>query len=246
VSSRAELWSGASYERIAATFTPVHEQVVRELGVGREDRVLDLACGTGGVALVAARAGAEVVGLDISADQLEKARRDAEQAGLEIRFDEGDCQEMPYADGSFDAVASVFGFIFAPDNRRAASELVRVVRPGGRMAFTAWPEDDWSRLGDRLGRLYPEGDDAQVWARREYVTELLGGAFQLRFGTHEWTVSGSPEELWELVRTSVPPLRVWLETLDADRYAEAERAYLEFFTGGEMRREYLLVVGERT
>jgi SAM-dependent methyltransferase len=245
VSSRAELWSGASYERIAATFTPVHEQVVRELGVVSEDRVLDLACGTGGVALVAARTGADVVGLDISADQLEKARRGAEKAGLEIRFDEGDCQEMPYTDESFDAVASVFGFIFSPDHRRAASELVRVVRPGGRIAFTAWPEDEWSRLGDQLGRPYPEGDDAREWSRREYVTELLGGAFQLRLDCHEWTVSGSPEELWELVRTSAPPLRVWLEGLDADRYAEAERAYLEFFAGGELRREYLLVVGER-
>jgi len=246
VSSCAELWSGASYERIAATFTPVHEQVVRELAVGGGDRVLDLACGTGGVALVAARTGATVVGLDLSSDQLDKARLEAEDAGLEIRFDVGDCQELPYADGSFDAVASVFGFIFASDNRRAAAELVRVVRAGGRAAFTAWPEDDWSRLGDRLGRTYPEGDDARAWSDPEYVVELIGGAFRLRFERNEWAVMGTPEELWELVRTSVPPLRVWLEALDADRYAEAERAYLEFFAGGEMRREYLLAVGERT
>jgi len=242
---QAALWSGATYERIAATFAPVHELVVRKLEIGPGDRVLDLACGTGGVALVAARAGAEVVGLDISADQLEKARRAAGEAGLEIRFDEGDCEALPYAEGSFDAVASVFGFVFAPDHRRAAAEVMRVCGRGSRLALTAWPAGGWDRPGEQVGRPYPAGDDAREWGRREYVEERLGGSFDLRYDGGEWVVAGPPEELWELLRTSVPPLRAWLATLDPERYAEAERVYLDFFAGGEMRREYLLIVGER-
>ena len=96
--STAEVWSGATYERLAETFAPIHDRVVALLDLAPGSRVLDVACGTGGVALRAARAGAEVVGIDISADQLAKARRAAADEGLEIRFDEGDCQELPYGD----------------------------------------------------------------------------------------------------------------------------------------------------
>jgi ubiquinone/menaquinone biosynthesis C-methylase UbiE len=141
--SLADTWSGASYERIAETFTAIHDRLVGALAIEPGVRVLDVACGTGGVALRAARAGASVVGIDISADQLAKARRAADNEGLAIRFDEGDCQELPYADAEFDAVASAFGVIFAPDQERAASELARVCRSGGRLALTAWPQDDW-------------------------------------------------------------------------------------------------------
>src|SRR4051812_11819074 len=128
--SAADTWSGASYERIAETFAPIHDRVVRTLAVEPGTRLLDVACGTGGVALRAARADADVTGIDISADQLAKARRAAEAEGLAIRLDEGDCQELPYADAEFDAVASAFGAIFAPDQERTAAELARVCRPG--------------------------------------------------------------------------------------------------------------------
>ncbi len=149
--SSADTWSGASYERMAETFAAIHDRVVGTLAIEPGARVLDVACGTGGVALRAARAGADVVGIDISADQLAKARGAAEAEGLAIRFDEGDCQELPYGDAAFDAVASAFGAIFAPDHRRAADELARVCRPGGRLALTAWPKDEWLRR-ERAGR----------------------------------------------------------------------------------------------
>src|SRR5262249_2757501 len=160
---QAEVWRGASYERLAVTMAPIHKRVVEALASKTGERFLDLACGTGGAALVAAGTGAEVVGLDISPDQLRKAREAAAEAGLEIQFDEGDCQELPYAAGSFDAIASVFGFIFASSHVRAGAELARVSRAGGRLALTAWPEDDWARLGDRLGRR------AGRWRRRARV-----------------------------------------------------------------------------
>lgn len=242
----ADVWSGASYERIAETFAPIHERVVATLAPGPGERVLDVACGTGGVALRAARTGADVVGLDISADQIAKARRAATREGLEFQLDEGDCQDLPYGDSSFDAVASVFGAIFAESHARAAREIARVTRPGGHLALTAWPESEWSHVGARLGREAPPGDDNLEWGRPEYACELLDSSFELAFESGEWVVrAASAEALWELVSTSVPPLKAWLDTIDDERRAEAEQAYVELFDGGEFRRHYLLVLGTR-
>jgi SAM-dependent methyltransferase len=241
----SQLWSGASYERIAETFAPIHDRVVAELEPRPGVALLDLACGTGGVALRAARRGAEVTGADISAHQLGKARAAAEAEGAVIRFDEADCQQLPYADGSFDAVASVFGLIFAPSHARTAAEVARVARSGCRLVFTAWYDDDWSQLGRALGRPEYPGDDAARWSDGEHVRLLLGEAFELLFEQGEWLVPGSPEELWELVSTSAPPLRAWVETLPPERREEVRRGYLGLFAGGELRRPYLLVLGTR-
>src|SRR4029453_5150403 len=128
-----------------------------------------------------------------------------------ITFDEGDAQALPYADSSFDAVASVFGMIFAPDHGRAAAELTRVCRTGARGAITAWPNDPWGQLGARLRPDY-EGVDAQPWADAEYVRRLLL-QFDLRFERGESTIAAdSPEELWDLLASSVPRLKAWLKS----------------------------------
>ena len=238
----ARVWGGASYERIADTFAPIHDRVAGGLAVAGE-AFLDLACGTGAVAIRAARLGAEVTGLDISADQLAKARAAAGAEGLAIRFDEGDCEALPYADASFDAVASVFGVVFAPDHARAAAELARVTRPGGRIAVTAWYEDEWARTGRALGRPDPAGDDEYEWSDEGAVRRLLGDAFELRFEDGEWLVVDSPAALWQLVSTSAPPLKAWLETRTEGERAAAEQAYLRLFSGGALRRQFLLVFG---
>ena len=244
--SAADTWSGASYERIAQTFAAIHDRVVEALAIEPGARVIDVACGTGGVALRAARAGAEVVGIDISADQLAKARRAAEAEGLPIRFDEGDCQDLPYGDAEFGAVASAFGAIFAPDHQRTAGELSRVCRPGGRFALTAWPKDEWSDVNERAGRTFPAGPDARDWAAEEHVRALLGGAFDLELQTGEWRIEAdSGEELWELASTSMPPLRAWLAEQSDEMRAQAEQVYLDYLAPGVLRREYVLVVGTR-
>jgi SAM-dependent methyltransferase len=244
--SAADTWSGASYERIAETFTAIHDRVVEALAIEPGARVLDVACGTGGVALRAARAGANVVGIDISADQLAKARRAAEVEGLAIRFEEGDCEELPYADAGFDAVASAFGAIFAPDHARAASQLARVCRPEGRLALTAWPKDEWSDVNERAGRIFPPGPDARDWADEEHVRGLLGDAFDLELQTGEWRVeANSGEELWEFASNSMPPLRAWLAEQSKDVRARAEQVYRDYLASGVLARDYVLVLGTR-
>jgi ubiquinone/menaquinone biosynthesis C-methylase UbiE len=244
--SVAEAWSGASYERIAETFAPIHDRIVEALAIEPGARVLDVACGTGGVALRAALGGADVVGIDISPDQLAKARLAAESEGLEIQLDEGDCQQLPYGDAEFDAVASAFGAIFAADHERAAAELARVCRTGGRLALTAWPKDEWSEVSVRAGRTFPEGQDAREWARSEHVRALLGTAFDLELQTGEWRIEAdSGEELWELVSTSMPPLRTWLAEQSPEVRARAEQVYLDYLTSGVLERDYVLVLGTR-
>lgn len=245
--SVADAWSGASYERIAETFAPIHDRVVEALVIEPGTRVLDVACGTGGVALRASRAGADVVGIDISADQLAKARRAAEAEGLVVRFDEGDCQQLPYPDAEFDAVASAFGAIFAADHARTADELARVCRSGGRLALTAWPKDEWSEVGVRAGRTFSEEEsDAREWAVEEHVRALLGDRFDLEFQTGEWRIeAASGEELWELASTSMPPLRAWLAEQTTEVRDRAALVYLDYLAAGVVERNYVLVLGTR-
>jgi ubiquinone/menaquinone biosynthesis C-methylase UbiE len=208
-------------------------------------RVLDVGCGTGGVAVRVARAGADVIGIDISADQLAKARSAAEAEGLEIRFDEGDCEELPYADGEFDAVVSVFGAIFAPDQERTSAELARVCRAGGQLALTAWQRDAWSDVHTKAGR--PQYDaDAREWGDEEHVRALLGDAFDLQFQPGVWRVEAdSAEALWEFLSSSMPPLRAWLASVDEKTRAHAQRVYVDFLEPGVLTREFVLVLGTR-
>src|SRR5919198_97194 len=114
----SELWGSADYDRLARRFADVHDEVVRRLEPGPGVRWLDVATGTGGVAIRAARGGADVVGMDIAPRLLEQGRTTAD--GLPIRFDEGDAERLPYSDASFDVVSSVFGAIFADDHAAVA------------------------------------------------------------------------------------------------------------------------------
>jgi SAM-dependent methyltransferase len=186
-----------------------------------------------------------VTGLDISADQLAKARAAADEAGLSIRFDEGDAQTLPYGDAEFDVAASAFGVIFAPDPQRAADQLARVCRSGARIAVTAWPEDDWAQLSRRLRPEQYEGTHALEWADEAFVRRILP-AFELSFASGEAVIaSDSPDSLWELLAESVPPLKGWLATLSDDGRAAARSEYLPLLTGGRLERTYVLTLGTR-
>src|SRR4051812_16049188 len=131
-------WGAGEYERTARELEPAAHHVVALAGVARGERVLDLACGTGNAAIEAARAGAHVTGLDAAARLIEVAEARAAAAGVDVAFVVGDAQELPFDDGAFDCVLSVFGVIFVPEPARAMSEIVRVLAPGGRALVSAW------------------------------------------------------------------------------------------------------------
>ncbi len=133
-----KMWTVGDYPTIANRIRGVSEEVVERLGAGEGIRMLDVATGSGNAALIAAVRGAQVTGVDITPKLLDVARERAAEAGLKVKFVEGDAQELPFDDQSFDRVTSIFGAIFAPDQQRTAAELVRVCKPGGKIAVTAW------------------------------------------------------------------------------------------------------------
>jgi SAM-dependent methyltransferase len=135
-------WSAGDWESFAGLIRPVGSVVIDRVGVTPGLRLLDVGTGSGGnLAIPAAQLGADVVGLDLTPELLEHAARRAGEAGVDVEWVEGDAQELPFDDASFDRVTSTFGAMFAPDHQRTAAELVRVCRPGGRIAMTTWLND---------------------------------------------------------------------------------------------------------
>jgi SAM-dependent methyltransferase len=131
-------WGAGEYERTARELEPAARHVVALAGIARGERVLDLACGTGNAAIEAARIGADVTGLDAAPRLIEVAEARAAAAGVEAAFVVGDAQDLPFDDGAFDCVLSIFGVIFVPAPPRAMAEIVRVLAPGGRALISAW------------------------------------------------------------------------------------------------------------
>ena len=132
------MWADGHFARAGAEQVVVGELLARAVDVHPGERVLDVAAGSGNAALAAARRGGRVTATDFVPALLEVAARRAEVEGLELDTQEADAQALPFADGSFDVVLSTFGVMFAPDQARAAAELLRVCRPGGRIGLTAW------------------------------------------------------------------------------------------------------------
>lgn len=173
------MWSSGDYPDIARTIEDVADHLAQAGGAAAGASVLDVACGNGNVALAAARAGARVVGVDITPALLEDARARAAREGLEVEWVEGDAEALPVGDGAFDAVLSSFGVMFAPRHEIAAGELVRACRPGGRIALAAWtPEGLNGRLFATMGPHLPpppEGWRPPIfWGVPDYVGGLLG------------------------------------------------------------------------
>lgn len=132
------MWMAGDFGEVAKIIETAAEEFIARLDIKPGMRVLDVACGTGNLAIPAARAGAEVTGADIATNLLEQARARAEAEGLKIQFDEGDAENLPYPDASFDLVVTMYGAMFAPRPELVAAELTRVCRPGGRIAMANW------------------------------------------------------------------------------------------------------------
>ncbi|MDQ4103767.1 MAG: methyltransferase domain-containing protein [Actinomycetota bacterium] len=176
--AQQKVWSEGDYGIVAPLLQLVAEELVEVVDVMPGDRVLDVACGSGNVAVAAARRFTEVVGVDFVPELLARGRRRAAAEGLEIQFTEGDAEALPLEDESFDVVLSTFGSMFAPDQRKAAAELLRVCRPGGRIGMANWtPEGFAGQLFMITGKHAPPPvklDPPVLWGTEEHVRELFG------------------------------------------------------------------------
>jgi SAM-dependent methyltransferase len=202
-----KMWSIGDYPEIAKHIQGAADALVARAGVQEGERVLDVATGSGNVAVAAALTGARVTGLDLTPGLLEVARGRAQEAGLEIEFLEGDAEELPFADAAFDRATSCFGAMFAPRHAVAAGELARVVRPGGTVGVTAWtPEGLNGQLFKLLGSYMPPPPEGFVppamWGTEDHISSLFApvGA-ELSFERLTVDVIDESPELW-VQRTS--------------------------------------------
>jgi SAM-dependent methyltransferase len=253
---QAVVWGSAPFEKVAEKISNIHDHLVRELDPQPGEEWLDVATGTGAVAVLAARADAKVTGLDLAPALIETAKRLAADEGLAVSFEVGDAEQLPYGNADFDVVSSSFGAIFAPDHAAVARELARVTRPGGRIGLTAW--DPTGGLGDffrLMGTFQPPPPDGVgnplEWGRQEHAAELLSNDFDLRFVHGDDRKLEQPEEMWELAVTSFGPMKTLYESLDDARRQELRDAYMQHMEqyrkdgGVEAPAEYLIILGRR-
>lgn len=172
-----EGWSTfAPFESLTGSVAP---ELVRFARIGEGQRVLDVGCGTGVVALTAARKGARVTGVDLTPALLERARENVALAGVAVTFETGDVEALPFADGSFDVVVSQFGHMFGPRPDRTTAEMLRVLAPGGTIAFSTWPPELYTgEMFLLIGRYSPPPPEGVVspalWGEPSIVRERLG------------------------------------------------------------------------
>ncbi len=176
--AQRKIWSSGDYPDVAHRIESVADRLVAAADVQAGQDVLDVATGSGNVALVAARRGAKVTGLDLTPELFDAARRRAAEAGVDIEWVEGDAEELPYEEGSFDRVLSAFGTMFAPRHEVAAAELVRVARPGGTIAVAAWtPEGTngqmFKTVTSHMPPPPPELKPPSMWGNEDHMRSLL-------------------------------------------------------------------------
>jgi SAM-dependent methyltransferase len=247
------------YQRVGVRLVPASEQLVTDLAIRPGDRVLDVGGGTGNCALAAARRDADVVCSDIVPELLEYARSRAGMEGLAFDTEVADACDLPFPDESFDVVVSTFGVVFAGDPERAAGELLRVLRPGGRLGLTAWrPEAPGGRLLTLVARHDPEDatGDPLRWGTPEGVAGLFGRGEVQQVRYTERTVDFTAPSVtaqWERYRDWFGPVHVAWQRLDERGRGALEREFTEmwgsFTRGGGpgivVPNTYLQVTGVR-
>jgi SAM-dependent methyltransferase len=215
-------WTTGDYDLFSRFMEKDAEVFFQRLGVAPGTRLLDVGCGAGQLALIAARAGAQVTGCDIAPNWIEKARERAAAEGLPITFEEGDAEALPYGDGQFDAVVSLIGAMFAPRPELVAAELTRVCRPGGMIAMANWTP------GGFIGQMFKTiakhiapsgmpspvlwGDEATVRERlREGVSDL-----KLAVRVYHFEYPFAPDAVVDFFRANYGPMARAFASLDAN------------------------------
>ena len=247
-----EMWSSFAPTALFTTRPAAH--LVRFAGLQAGQSVLDVATGTGVVAITAARAGARVTGLDLTPALLAEARQNARIAGCEdVVWTEGDAEKLPYPDASFDVVVSQFGHMFAPRPDVAIAEMHRVLRPKGRIAFATWPPEQLvGRMFGFVGRNSPPPPPGAApppqWGNPTVIGERLGAGFDAPFferGTMNF-IALSLAHYRLFMESSLGPMQKLVESLAGDPAklaalrAEFDAMAAPYFSDNAVRQEYLL------
>jgi ubiquinone/menaquinone biosynthesis C-methylase UbiE len=189
-------WQTGDYPRVGVMMQLIAEQLVEAADVRAGQRVLDVACGQGNAALAAGRRNAQATGVDYAPNLLEQGRERARAEHLQIEFKEADAEDLPFPDGSFDLVLSTVGVMFAPNQERAADELVRVTRPDGRIALASWePRGMGGDLFKIVAKYAPPSPGVRpvaLWGNREHLAKLFGDRVL-------WTSLLSRDHVWRFL-----------------------------------------------
>lgn len=256
-----DLWSSGDFPSAARQIADVGLATVDRAGVQPDDVVLDVACGAGNATIPAAKAAARTVGLDITPELIEAGKKAAAEAGVEIEWMEGDAQDMELEDESFDVVISVFGCMFAPDHKKAAAELVRVLKPGGRMIVAAWrPEGNVGRMFGTIAQHLPAPPEGfqppPLWGVDDHIHEIFGPTgiqVEVEPTTVEFAAE-SADAFFEEFERDLPPIVMARKVLEPDGKWEALRSDLQDLYNesnqaddGSFRapQEYVLIKGTK-
>lgn len=253
------MWASGHYPDVARDLLPpLADRIVGAADIGPGERVLDIAAGSGNVAVAAARTGADVVASDLTPELLEQGR--AASPDLPIRWETADAEALPYDDGAFDAVVSCVGIMFAPHHQAAADEMVRVTRPGGRICVASWtPEGFIGRLFATMRDFVPPPPPGvqppPLWGKEEHVTALLGDRVtDLELTREDLVVDRYTDgtSLREYLKVNYGPTLMAYRGLaeDPERTAALDAALDDLAAaadlgGGLMQWEYLLLAATR-
>ncbi len=236
----AMMWSsgGAAYDNISRQIASALDHCVCRLVPKLGERLLDLATGTGWTARLLARHGAKVTGVDIASELIAAARTQGAPEGGTITYEIGDAEALLFNDGAFDGVTSTFGIMFASRPDSVAGELVRVCRPGGRIALVVWRDDsNLVKMFEVMRHYMPPLPDTAppspfAWGNRACARELLGNAFDLTFEegvTVDHDCGG--RAAWVVISECYGPTKMLAKTLEPDRAAAVESDSIRLYDG---------------
>lgn len=256
---RGQKESWQNFAQMEAVTIPAAARLVRFAGVGKGMRVLDVGCGTGVVAVTAARMGAQVTGIDLTPTLLERARENSQIAEVEIEWQEGDVEALPFDNEEFDVVLSQFAHIFAPRPEVAMREMLRVLKPGGTIAFSTWPPEMMSGRTMALSSRYmaastPGVAPPPLWGDPNVVRQRLGDAVTDIVFAREHLLSPalSPQHHRLERERSAGNLTKLVETLAATNpeqleafRREYEATVEQYLQDNTVRHDYLMTRGRK-